>query len=428
MRALLLALVGLVVFPSLAGAQVRVSRGAGALEAPSVIALGRLGDLRRGRPLGRQHQRRLVDARTRSARPPTTTTPAAPPSRSPAATAPSRPRSTSAAASTRSTWPARAPARTTHGVGDGDFKPGHRLLQRRPAARARRSRCRSSPRRTTSRWSSVLIGANDYGFADIVQTCVTQLVTSPSWWPNYCHDDCDIARMFTAANITAKTDRRSRARSSTSRQAMANAGYADGPYTIMVQTYWSPIPRGSGIRYPQSRLHPPDHRRLRHVEPRRRLGATTPSCTPSTTRCATRSRSRPPTSRSSTCQTRSTAAGCARTRSGCSRRRASRPGQSAGAVDKTEWVHQIRTLTTLFPPYQLQEDAHPNYWGQMAMRNCVRQAYNGGDAARRHVRARHGPQRQRRAEHGAGLETCRSRAIAACGDRSISSSVKRRTV
>ena len=51
---------------------------------------------------------------------------------------------------------------------------------------------------------------------------------------------------------------------------------------------------------------------------------------------------------------------------------------SAGAVDKTEWVQQIRTLTTLFPPYQLQEDGHPNYWGQLALRNCVRQAYNGG--------------------------------------------------
>ena len=52
--------------------------------------------------------------------------------------------------------------------------------------------------------------------------------------------------------------------------------------------------------------------------------------------------------------------------------------QEAGAVDKTEWVHQVRTLTTLFPPYQLQEDAHPNYWGQLALRNCFRQAYNGG--------------------------------------------------
>ena len=47
-------------------------------------------------------------------------------------------------------------------------------------------------------------------------------------------------------------------------------------------------------------------------------------------------------------------------------------------ADRSEWVSQIRTTTTLFGPYQLQEDAHPSYWGQLALRNCVRQAYNGG--------------------------------------------------
>jgi hypothetical protein len=52
--------------------------------------------------------------------------------------------------------------------------------------------------------------------------------------------------------------------------------------------------------------------------------------------------------------------------------------QSAGAVDRTEWVAQIRTLTTIFGPYQLQEDAHASYWGQRAMRNCLRLAYSGG--------------------------------------------------
>ena len=51
---------------------------------------------------------------------------------------------------------------------------------------------------------------------------------------------------------------------------------------------------------------------------------------------------------------------------------------SAGAADRSEWVSQIRTTTTLFGPYQLQEDAHPSYWGQLALRNCVRQAYNAG--------------------------------------------------
>jgi hypothetical protein len=26
----------------------------------------------------------------------------------------------------------------------------------------------------------------------------------------------------------------------------------------------------------------------------------------------------------------------------------------------------------------VQESLHPNYWGELALRNCVRQAYNGG--------------------------------------------------
>jgi hypothetical protein len=53
--------------------------------------------------------------------------------------------------------------------------------------------------------------------------------------------------------------------------------------------------------------------------------------------------------------------------------------RSPGAADRTEWVSQIRTLTTIFGPYELQEDLHPSYWGELALRNCVRQAWNGGD-------------------------------------------------
>jgi hypothetical protein len=52
--------------------------------------------------------------------------------------------------------------------------------------------------------------------------------------------------------------------------------------------------------------------------------------------------------------------------------------RSAGAVDATERVSQIRTDTTIFGPYQLQEGSHASCWGQLAMRNCLRLAYNGG--------------------------------------------------
>ena len=52
--------------------------------------------------------------------------------------------------------------------------------------------------------------------------------------------------------------------------------------------------------------------------------------------------------------------------------------KTAGAVDKTEWVNEVRTVSTIFGPYEIQEDIHPNYWGQLALRNCLTQAYNGG--------------------------------------------------
>ncbi|MBL0705932.1 hypothetical protein [Sinomonas cellulolyticus] len=49
-----------------------------------------------------------------------------------------------------------------------------------------------------------------------------------------------------------------------------------------------------------------------------------------------------------------------------------------GAVDSTEWVNQIRTASTATSDYYIQESLHPNYWGQLALRSCLRQAYNGG--------------------------------------------------
>ena len=48
------------------------------------------------------------------------------------------------------------------------------------------------------------------------------------------------------------------------------------------------------------------------------------------------------------------------------------------AVNKTEWINQIRTVSTAGSDYYIQESLHPNYWGQLALRSCLRQAFNGG--------------------------------------------------
>jgi hypothetical protein len=50
--------------------------------------------------------------------------------------------------------------------------------------------------------------------------------------------------------------------------------------------------------------------------------------------------------------------------------------RSPEAVNKTEWINQVR----FYPPtpFEVHEDLHPNYWGQLALRNCLTQVNNAG--------------------------------------------------
>ncbi|MFZ1287848.1 MAG: hypothetical protein WAR57_12520 [Candidatus Phosphoribacter sp.] len=97
----------------------------------------------------------------------------------------------------------------------------------------------------------VSIGGNDFGFADIVQRCVTNFLTSPSWWPNYCYDDSMVKNYFTSTHVATVKARVTTALGNV-RTAMRNAGYADSQWSLVVQTYPSPIPSASGFRYGQS--------------------------------------------------------------------------------------------------------------------------------------------------------------------------------
>jgi hypothetical protein len=160
---------------------------------------------------------------------------------------------------------------------------------------------------------------------------------------------------------------------------MTNAGYNASQYKIIAQTYWTPIPRSTGFRYPESGWT------------RQSVGG-----------CGVWNRD------ADWAHDTVVAAMNGSVRNGAAQagisnlvvldlqnaldgRRLCESGgvwlieeaglaswQSAGAVDRTEWVSQIRTATTIFGPYQLQEGGHASYWGQLAMRSCLRLAYNGG--------------------------------------------------
>jgi hypothetical protein len=220
------------------------------------------------------------------------------------------------------------------------------------------------------------IGGNDFNFADIVQTCVSDFLLSPSWWPDYCNDDSSVTANFTSANVTAKTTAIKNAILNV-RTAMTNAGYATTLYKIVVQNYMSPLPTSTGFRYSQSGYTRQntggcgfwnnDANWANNTALPLINGAVSNAVTQAGGNAVLMNLTSAFTGRRL----------CENT-VGLLEEQGLATWQSAGASDKTEWIAQIRTVSTVFGPYQVQESFHPNYWGQLALRNCVRQAYNGG--------------------------------------------------
>jgi hypothetical protein len=139
----------------------------------------------------------------------------------------------------------------TSTTSDGYFKPG---LDFADLGSGKVGQARMLQTFATShnvRMVVVSIGGNDFNFASVVQSCVTDFLASPSWWPDYCYDDASVKANFTSTNIAAVRAKIKNALLNV-RQAMRNAGYADAGWTLVVQTYPSPIPAGAGFRYSQS--------------------------------------------------------------------------------------------------------------------------------------------------------------------------------
>jgi hypothetical protein len=231
----------------------------------------------------------------------------------------------------------------------------------------------------TNRVSMVVvsIGGNDFNFGSIVQTCVEDFLSSPTWWKDYCKDDAPVTANFTSTNVAAVTTRIAYALKNVN-TALARNGYLTSDYSLVLQTYPSPLPNGAGIRYGESGYT------------RQNTGG-----------CGFWNADAD-WSNATALPTINSAVRNAATQSGLPNikilnvtglfngRRLCETGvhklqetslaswRSAGAVDASEWIENIRTVSATFGPYYVQESLHPNYWGQLALRNCLRQAYNGG--------------------------------------------------
>jgi hypothetical protein len=224
---------------------------------------------------------------------------------------------------------------------------------------------------------AVSIGGNNYNFASIVQTCIEDFLLTPEWWPAYCKNESSVLENFTSTNIANQTNAIKGAIENIAK-AMSNAGYSSAQYTILVQDYPSPIPNGSGFRYSQSGYT------------RQTVGGcgfwnedanwANSYALPKIDESVFNAAEKTGLTNIKELQLSSAFNGRRLCEKGVGllEEEGLSSWKGSGAVDKTEWINQVRTITAIFPPYEIQEDLHPNYWAQLGLRNCLTQAYNAG--------------------------------------------------
>jgi hypothetical protein len=262
--------------------------------------------------------------------------------------------------------------------GDGNFKPGLDFYDDGAGHQGQATMLQGFATTHNVRLVTVSIGGNNFGFGGIVQQCVSDFLLSPSWWPDYCNDDSSVTANFTSSNITAQTSAIKNALLNI-RTAMSNAGYASTAYTILVQTYESPIPNGTGFRYSQSGYTRQDTGGCGfwNADANWANATALPTINNAVKNAVTQA-ALPNTAVMDLSSAFNGRRLCEST-VGLIEEKGLYDWRSAGAVDQTEWINQIRTVSTCCGSnYYIQESLHPNYWGELALRSCVRQAYNGG--------------------------------------------------
>jgi hypothetical protein len=266
---------------------------------------------------------------------------------------------------------------STFTTSDGYFKPGIDFYNDGAGNLGQALMLQQFAATHNVRMVALSIGGNNFNFGSIVQDCVEDFLLSPSWWPDYCNDDSSVTSNFTSANVSAQTTAIKNAILNIS-TAMSRAGYSTSQYTIVAQTYESPIPNGSGFRYSQSGYT------------RQSTGGcgfwnadanwANATALPTINSAVTNAVAQSGLANIKVLNLSSAFNGrrlCENT-VGRLEEEGYTSWTQAGAVDHTEWINGIRTGTTTYTDYYVQESLHPNYWGELALRDCLRQVWNGG--------------------------------------------------
>ena len=265
---------------------------------------------------------------------------------------------------------------STYTDGSGYFKPGIDFSDNGSGQLGQAKMLQQFATTHNVKMVAITIGGNNFNFAGIVTQCVADFLGSPSWWPDYCKDDSVVTSQLTTSSINAHRTEIATAFQNV-RTAMRNAGYADSSWTLLVGNYMSPIPNGAGFRYSQSGYtrQSTGGCGFWNADADFANGTLLPRINQTVTEAITQSG----LTNVQTLNLTSAFNGrrlCENT-VGLYEEKGLTSWTNAGAVNQTEWINTIRTVSAT-GNYYIQESLHPNYWGQKALRSCVRQAWNAG--------------------------------------------------
>jgi hypothetical protein len=224
---------------------------------------------------------------------------------------------------------------------------------------------------------AISIGGNNFNFAGIVQTCIEDFLESTIFWDFYCSEESSVTNNFSSSNVSKVKGEIETAIDNVA-TAMTNAGYSSAQYTILVQDYPSPIPNGSEFRYTQSGYSRQTTGGCGFWNADANYANATMLPTIDSTVLGAAEASGLPNVKLMQLSSAFNGRRLCEKGVGLLEEEGLSSWTGANAVDRTEWINQVRTVSTLFGEYELQEDIHPNYWGQLALRNCLTQAFNGG--------------------------------------------------
>ena len=225
------------------------------------------------------------------------------------------------------------------------------------------------------------IGANDFRYGPIIEQCVKAYL-APALFGKYCKNDDDV-RGFVGDAAQRQVLADTTDAMINIATAMENAGYSDDEWTLGVQLYPNLIADPSAMRYAESGYD----RQLKGGCGLRDDDVTwwgTDTVMPLLNRNLTRAADAARSARPGLQVVFMDASNAFNERTLCHTavQRVRGDGgasswQDPDAVDRSEWAMEINIVNPN-DTYQ-QESMHPNYWGQLALRSCWRQAWNRGD-------------------------------------------------